>query len=436
MTDSHRTDDVFGIQREVPKNYVPRKSVDDAFVSSLTRDKHVVVYGSSKQGKSSLRKYNLRPSEYITVTCANNLTLSQLFSAILKEAGFSVTLATTRTVTGESKITVTAEAGLSIPFVRAGGDVTRDQGSGVSVETHKAELELDPNDVNDVIRALVEVNFNKFIVLEDFHYLPLETQIAFSTALKAFHESSNITFIIVGVWLDRNRLIQFNGDLTGRVVSVDADAWTRDELLEVIKAGEALLNLKFDENVVNELLDKCSASVSVVQEACNRICRDEGVTETLLECRVIGVGVDAAVIVKEIVDQQAARYDAFIQRLPEGFQATQLEMYRWLLLPVICASTKVLRAGIPYETIKRIINANHPNQPINLGNISQALGSLSSLQVKKNITPIIFDYDESGRRLNVVDRGFILWRESQAKEDLLEELELPLSPDIPTGLVI
>lgn len=57
---------------------------------------------------------------------------------------------------------------------------------------------------NDIIRALKEISFGKYIIFEDFHYLPTETQEAFSVALKAFHEQSEHTFVIVGVWLDEN----------------------------------------------------------------------------------------------------------------------------------------------------------------------------------------------------------------------------------------
>ncbi len=45
--DHHKTADVFGIQRDVPKNYVVRDAVDDVFVDRLARDKHIVGYGSS-----------------------------------------------------------------------------------------------------------------------------------------------------------------------------------------------------------------------------------------------------------------------------------------------------------------------------------------------------------------------------------------------------
>ena len=66
-------------------------------------------------------------------------------------------------------------------------------------------------------------------------------------ALKAFHEGSELTFIVVGVWLDENRLTTYNGDLIDRVVAVNADAWSDDQLREVIRKGEELLNIEFDE---------------------------------------------------------------------------------------------------------------------------------------------------------------------------------------------
>jgi hypothetical protein len=52
----YTTDEVFGVGRDLPLNYVSRKEVDDRFVGDLSREKNIVIYGSSKQGKTSLRK--------------------------------------------------------------------------------------------------------------------------------------------------------------------------------------------------------------------------------------------------------------------------------------------------------------------------------------------------------------------------------------------
>jgi hypothetical protein len=52
----NKTADVFGVSRELPLTYVEREHVDDKLLDNLTRDKHIIIYGSSKQGKTCLRK--------------------------------------------------------------------------------------------------------------------------------------------------------------------------------------------------------------------------------------------------------------------------------------------------------------------------------------------------------------------------------------------
>lgn len=66
-------------------------------------------------------------------------------------------------------------------------------------ETTTASLELDVEDVNDIISALNAIKFNKYMLLEDFHYLPVEVQRDFSIALKAYHENSQRSSLITAV---------------------------------------------------------------------------------------------------------------------------------------------------------------------------------------------------------------------------------------------
>src|SRR5262249_47751290 len=155
---------------------------------------------------------------------------------------YQVSQSTKRTVSGRQKIFASITARIFGAGATGGAEAER----GNSTETVKAELELDPADVNDIIKALKSINFGKYIVLEDFHYLPSETQTDFSVGLKAFHEASNLCFVIVGVWLEENRLITYNGDLAGRVVAVNADKWSSVELRSVMSNGAELLNIDFD----------------------------------------------------------------------------------------------------------------------------------------------------------------------------------------------
>ena len=69
MASPFRTDDVFGIRTQLVLSYVERDEVDRRFRESLLSDHHVVVYGSSKQGKTSLRQKHLPESQSLIVRC-------------------------------------------------------------------------------------------------------------------------------------------------------------------------------------------------------------------------------------------------------------------------------------------------------------------------------------------------------------------------------
>lgn len=412
----HKAADVYGISRDLPLNYVTRKSADEALIENLTRDKHLIIYGSSKQGKTSLRKHCLSDDDYIVVHCSNKWQLDDLHSAILKSAGFSLTQSMTKTETGKSKVTATFKASALGIGVEAGGE----KGNEGAITTVTKPLELDPSDVNDIISALAD--FKKYIVLEDFHYLPVETQRDFAVALKAFHEQSKLCFIIIGVWLEEGRLTVYNGDLTGRIFNINADKWSSNELSKVISVGEALLNIVFTNEFKELLLDACLDSVFIVQETCYQACRKSDVIQTHSgEPKSVGVGLDVRQLIKEVVNEQTGRYNSFITQFAAGFQDTVLRMYAWLLYPVLTADVGKLEVGLRYREIRDVLREHHPDgKDLNPGNVTQALQFTASLQVKKEIKPIVLDYDQTNLRLNVVDRGFIIWLKNQDREELLE----------------
>lgn len=418
-----KTTEVFGVNRNLPLNYVVRESADGQLIKSLARGDHLVIFGSSKQGKTCLRKRNMKEGKAITVNCSNKWQISDLHSAVLKQAGFELTQSTSKATTGQAKIVAKISTRLFGSGAHGGteGEYTS--------STHKTTtpLELDPESPNDIIRALNSIGFNKYIVLEDYHYLPAETQEAFAIGLKAFYEESKYCFIIVGVWLDENRITDYNGDLSTRIASINADKWEDQELRKVVSEGGSLLNVRFKPDFVDQLLQECAGSVYIVQEACNQCCLSLEIHHSQAKPVVIGSADMAQKIVSQIVEEQSARYHRLLLQFVDEPQNSKLEIYKWLLLPVIHYKADKLRTGIGFAEIKRLIVRFHPiGGEIKTRELVFALESAASLQVEKRIRPIVLDYDRTGQKLRVVDSGFLIWLQRKTAKELLAAAGLKL----------
>ena len=96
--EKHLTSDVFGVSRDNPISYIERKHVDDKLLENITRDKHIIIFGSSKQGKTCLRRHCLSDDDYILVQCQNNWEIAKVCEAILKAAGCEVEISNIKTV--------------------------------------------------------------------------------------------------------------------------------------------------------------------------------------------------------------------------------------------------------------------------------------------------------------------------------------------------
>ncbi len=110
----------------------------------------------------------------------------------------------------------------------------------------------------------------------------------------------------------------------------------------------------------------------------------------------------------------------------DGFQVTELQMYRWLLYPILKSTVSQLEKGLDYRFIRETLEDVHPlKSDLNAGNVTQALTSVPALQAKKSIKPFVLDYDQANKKLSIVDKGFLIWLSAQDRSLLLDDLDLP-----------
>ncbi|MBK7673812.1 MAG: hypothetical protein IPJ27_03075 [Candidatus Accumulibacter sp.] len=418
----HKLADVFGTSRDVPKTYVERPGVDDRFLNDITRDKHIVIHGASKQGKTCLRKYHLSESDYVVIQCTRDSSKASLYEMLLKHAGIKCEVSESKTLSGSRKLHATVSAEGKIPLIAEGaveGEFEHEKGHEKVTEVK--DFEIDPEDANDVVRVLKAANFTKYVVVEDFHYLDEDVQQSLAFDLKVFHEISHIVFIVVGVWLEANKLTLYNGDLSGRIATINADHWEAASLREVIDAGAALLNISIAEPVQKLIVDGCQGNVGLLQEVCYRLCEKYGIWKTQDETASLGTEADVNDMLRAVADEQAARYRNFLARFSEGLGETQLGMYKWIGYAVIAASPDELRRGLRPNTIFHRIRPNHPaGDSLQHNNVIQALERVGKVQFKHKLQPLIFDF--SNGELVVVDANFLVFLQTHSPDELLEYL--------------
>ena len=416
--------EVYGNTRKIPLTYQTRNKVDERFVNDLTRDKHIVLHGGSKQGKSCLRKYHISDDECIVIQCTRDYSLESLYEQILKNAGIQYEVSSQITTKGTHKITATVSGEGGIPLVsKAKGEGKYEYDKESSDSSSYKSLDIDPTEPNDIVRVLNLNDFSKYIIIEDFHYLNEEIQRQFSFDLKVFHETSDIVFLIVGVWQESNRLTVFNGDLSGRVTNINADEWSDNDLTNLIRSGFPLLNIRFPDEVIENIIEASNENVGLVQELCYRICENNSTWQTQEDLKVIGSIDEVKSAVQSITNDLATRYKTFMRKFSEGLSVTEFEMYRWIMFGVIVSSTDELRNGIAPNILFNKLKYRHPKKErLQLTHLNQALERVHNVQTKHKLQPFILDF--SNEELFVVDANFLIFLESKSQDELMEIIDI------------
>lgn len=425
----YNLEDVFGSSREIPINYVKRNEIDDNFIRSLSREQHIVIFGSAKQGKTCLRKKHLPDEEnYIFIQCSEKLNLSKLNKQILKRAGIDIKISEKKGNTNAKKVKAKIGFNLFVNKASAEGELKREN----SAEVETRPIQIDLVDTNDIIHVLSKAKFNKFIILDEFHSLNKTTQKDLAIALKAYHENSKIKFIIIGVWLDNNRLVALNGNLAGRITSINVDNWSQENLMEVIDEGANLLNIEFDQDLKERIIEESFDNVYFVQEICYRICDKFRIKATQLlgidgKRVYISNNFDVKEICKQAINQYSGRYNEFITQFSEGTSDDKLNLHKWLLYTILTSKISDLQAGLKIkEILYKIKASNKKANKISKQKIRKILYSCVSFQTSKEISPVIIDFDKSLDRLTIIDKEFFIWLTYQDKKQLSNSLELKI----------
>lgn len=274
------------------------------------------------------------------------------------------------------------------------------------------------------------MHFTGTIIIDDFHYLSEETQDKFTRTLKTFYddETLEVTFIIVGVWKEANRLVVYNGDLSSRIKTINADEWTDEQLRNLIEHGESKLGLQFEEEFKANLVHYSEGVVYLLQAACRTACIQH-IGDKYANPQIVNG--DAQVLIKHEIQNQSGRYEHFITDYSEDDRCQIHPVRKWIIAILISYIRHYpARNFVTLEELKEAVRALHPNSNNRtigslVTNLSQNLKNVSKRQQNIELKPPILSYDQNSHRLNMVDLGFLIWLRHTSLLTIDEAIGLP-----------
>ena len=195
----YKTNQVYGVSNEMIETYIEREDVDRLFIEGLEINKHIIVYGASKQGKTYLITKHLKASDYIKVDCSPQSTALDIYKSIIRQLDIEIleSKETRDNINGDIKIGLKAK--IRIPFLSSEGEAMASASKGREKQISYKIIDYNLNLAQDVSELLKEIKFSKRIVLENFHYLKIDVQHQLAIDLRIL-EDYKIIFIILGIW--------------------------------------------------------------------------------------------------------------------------------------------------------------------------------------------------------------------------------------------
>ena len=412
------TQRVFGVSNAYIDTYIDRPEVDELFSDGLKSRKHIIVYGSSKQGKSSLIREHIIDDEKIVVECTPRTTLTDIYKSVLRQLNVELEekkiSKKSRKVTGD----IGTKVKLKIPFIGGGEGNIKTGGSSITSNStifKYVESNLDlAQDVSEVIKFC---GFKGHIVIENFHYLPLSIQKDFSFDLRTF-EDNNILFIILGIWRERNRLTQFNGDLIDRLIEVPVEPWSDADFMKVIKEGEPILNVSF-ENLYKKIIEIANGSIGVLQELCKHTCLKGNVKKTNYNSTIILEDNHLEDAVKIKIGDYSSRHIKCMEEFISGDE-TKLNLPYYFIKAVLEVDLEMYATGINKPVIEDlIIDTTKQGKSIRKNDFTRFFNHLVEYQIKKEISPPIFDFDKGTQSIKIIDSTFMFFIKHKNRGELM-----------------
>jgi hypothetical protein len=270
MTESIlRARDVFTPNRTPSHTFVTdhlterREKFEDAVERGSTL---ISISGPSKSGKTAFVENLVGKENLLAITGANVSHPDDLWRRVFDLLGQADNQTVSSETNNQSTVTggVKATGGFMIAKVEGSGQYADASGGKETVSaTHKVDA------LQQLIRLLSGTDYVVFI--DDFHYIAREIQEEVARQIKEAI-AKEVRIVCASVPYHADDVLRANSDLRGRVVAIDFDYWTVDNLAKIAELGFGVLHLNLDGPSIALLADEAAGSPQLMQTMCLEAC--------------------------------------------------------------------------------------------------------------------------------------------------------------------
>ncbi|MFW8019856.1 hypothetical protein ACOFKK_07425 [Vagococcus fluvialis] len=417
-----RVEDVFGVNKNI-STYLERENVDGKMKSALDEKKHVVVYGSSQQGKTLLLD-RLQIEKKIKINIGNNFKVVDIYKAIIRQLEVLLTNKTVSTESSGSTALAGADLSAKVAFFgKASAKIEGGFDSNEMTEIEADHVEYDLSQAQSIVEILIKENITHKILIDDFHYLELEEQKKLAKDLKVFYENE-IQFIILGVWKEKNWLLQHNPELADRLELIPVEPWTPENFKEIIRKGSEDLGISFQEEVINDIIQSSLGNVGILQDICKICCvnskrRNDGI--------VTSEDFEEAISEKRI--SYSTHNIAILNKVATYNEKGVLFLPYYLIRVILEVDISRLKEGLTKKYLQYQIQQRHydkRDEKVRPSEMTKFLNnSLIQMQSNLSIEPLIFDYNLESEIFSIIDSRLIFYIANTEVNKMVESLEIP-----------
>lgn len=274
---NYKTTEIFTPTTPARLTFVERETINDQLVDNIRLPgKQIIVYGHSGSGKTTLlvNKLDQIYEDYVITRCTKETTFDQLLLSAFDQ--LSPFYTQSKGVSEKSIL----KSGLSTNYLgikaQLGSSTTRSSSTNVE---RVLPPQLTPQNLAEFLGVA-----NCCWVLEDFHKAPIEVRQSLAQNMKVFMDSADnypsVKIIALGAVDSAHLVIESDQEMKNRVSEIEVPLMSNPEINRIIQRGTELLNIKFDNDVVEGIVWFANGMASVAHELCLHVCNVIGVYET------------------------------------------------------------------------------------------------------------------------------------------------------------